>query len=143
MLYEVITIACITHGACMVLTGEAFDPEIVMQVVQDEKCTSLYGVPLMFIAELNHPDFDKYDFSSLRTGIMAGASCPEATVITSYSIHYTKLYEIIDIDTWGGIVTSAGDISNILLNTPVETTAYVSSKAVSAGVLLTISCDIV
>jgi fatty-acyl-CoA synthase len=64
----------------MVLTGEAFEPGSVLQTVQDEKCTSLYGVPLMFIAELNHPDFDKFDFSSLRTGIMAGASCPEATM---------------------------------------------------------------
>jgi len=73
-------LACITHGACMVLTGEAFDPETVMQTVQDEKCTSLYGVPLMFIAELNHPRFDEFDFSSLRTGIMAGASCPESTM---------------------------------------------------------------
>ncbi|WP_200871382.1 AMP-binding protein [Saccharicrinis fermentans] len=72
--------ACITHGACMVLTGEAFDPEVVMQTVQDEKCTSLYGVPLMFIAELNHPRFEEFDFSSLRTGIMAGASCPESAM---------------------------------------------------------------
>lgn len=73
-------LACITHGSCMVLTGEAFDPVVVMQTVQDEKCTSLYGVPLMFIAELNHPSFDTFDFSSLRTGIMAGASCPESTM---------------------------------------------------------------
>ncbi|MGE0077793.1 MAG: AMP-binding protein [Bacteroidales bacterium] len=72
--------ACITHGSCMVLTGEAFDPATVMQIVQDERCTSLYGVPLMFIAELNHPDFDKYDFSSLRKGIMAGSSCPESVM---------------------------------------------------------------
>ncbi|NJN27327.1 MAG: AMP-binding protein [Cyclobacteriaceae bacterium] len=73
-------LACITHGSCMVFTGEAFEPASVMQTVQDEKCTSLYGVPLMFIAELSHPDFHKYDFSSLRTGIMAGASCPESTM---------------------------------------------------------------
>ncbi|TRX71372.1 AMP-binding protein [Carboxylicivirga sp. M1479] len=73
-------LACITHGACMVLTGEAFVPEAVLKTVQDEKCTSLYGVPLMFIAELNDPSFDKYDYSSLRTGIMAGASCPESTM---------------------------------------------------------------
>ena len=73
-------LACITHGACMVLTGEAFVPETVLKTVQDEKCTSLYGVPLMFIAELNDPAFDKYDYSSLRTGIMAGASCPESTM---------------------------------------------------------------
>ncbi|MCU4163285.1 AMP-binding protein [Carboxylicivirga caseinilyticus] len=73
-------LAIITHGSCMVLTGEAFDPEVVLKTVQDEKCTSLYGVPLMFIAELNHPNFDKYDYSSLRTGIMAGASCPESAM---------------------------------------------------------------
>ncbi|MGQ1787794.1 MULTISPECIES: AMP-binding protein [unclassified Saccharicrinis] len=73
-------LACITHGSCMVLTGEAFDAEVVMQTVQDEKCTSLYGVPLMFIAELNHPRFKEFDFSMLRTGIMAGASCPESTM---------------------------------------------------------------
>lgn len=72
--------AAITHGACMILTGEAFEPDVVLKTVQDEKCTSLYGVPLMFIAELHHPDFDKYDYSTLRTGIMAGASCPEATM---------------------------------------------------------------
>ncbi len=73
-------LACITHGSCMIFTGEAFEPAAVMQTVQDEQCTSLYGVPLMFIAELNHPDFNQYDFSSLRTGIMAGSSCPESTM---------------------------------------------------------------
>jgi fatty-acyl-CoA synthase len=72
--------AAITHGSCMVLTGEAFDPAVVMQTVQDEKCTSLNGVPLMFIAELNHPDFDKYDLSTLRKGIMAGSTCPESAM---------------------------------------------------------------
>lgn len=73
-------LACTTHGACMILTGEAFDPATVLQTVQDEKATSLYGVPVMFIAELNLPNFDSYDFSSLRTGIMAGSSCPETTM---------------------------------------------------------------
>jgi len=68
--------ACTTHGACMVIPGEAFEPEVVLRVVQEEKCTSLYGVPAMFIAELEHPAFDRYDYSSLRTGIMAGAPCP-------------------------------------------------------------------
>ena len=68
--------ACTTHGSCMVIPGEAFEPEIVLKSVQDEKCTSLYGVPAMFIAELEHPNFDKYDYSTLHTGIMAGASCP-------------------------------------------------------------------
>ncbi|MFA8435535.1 MAG: AMP-binding protein [Marinifilaceae bacterium] len=70
-------LACITHGSCMVIPGEFFEPETVLRTVQEEKCTSLYGVPLMFIAELEHPNFGNYNMSSLRTGIMAGASCPE------------------------------------------------------------------
>ena len=69
-------LACTTHGAAMIIPGEAFDPEIVLQTVEKEKCTSLYGVPTMFIAELDHPDFNRYDYSSLRTGIMAGSPCP-------------------------------------------------------------------
>jgi len=74
-------LACISHGSAMIIPGEAFDAETVLQTVQEEKCTSLYGVPLMFIAELEHPNFDKYDMSSLRTGIMAGASCPEKAML--------------------------------------------------------------
>ncbi len=70
-------LACITHGAAMIIPGEAFDAETVLKTIEEEKCTSLYGVPLMFIAELEHPNFDKYNLNSLRTGIMAGASCPE------------------------------------------------------------------
>jgi fatty-acyl-CoA synthase len=66
----------VTHGAVMVIPSEGFDPEAVLKTVQSEKCTALYGVPTMFIAILNHPDFAKYDLSSLRTGIMAGSTCP-------------------------------------------------------------------
>jgi fatty-acyl-CoA synthase len=73
-------LACVTHGACMVVTGEAFDPEAVLATVEAERCTSLYGVPTMFIAELNHERFDAYDLSSLRTGMMAGAPCPIETM---------------------------------------------------------------
>jgi fatty-acyl-CoA synthase len=69
-------LAITTHGASIVIPGEAFEPEVVLKTVQDVKCTSLYGVPAMFIAELDHPNFNKYDYSSLRTGIMAGATCP-------------------------------------------------------------------
>ncbi|HEY4785633.1 MAG TPA: AMP-binding protein, partial [Bacteroidales bacterium] len=72
--------ACITHGSCMVIPGEFFESETVMQTVEKEKCTSLYGVPTMFIAELEHPNFSKYNFSSLRTGIMAGSPCPIETM---------------------------------------------------------------
>ena len=73
-------LACTTHGSCMVIPGEYFVPENVLKTVEQEKCTSLYGVPTMFIAELDHPEFDQYDYSSLRTGIMAGAPCPVDTM---------------------------------------------------------------
>lgn len=69
-------LACVSHGSTMVFPGEAFDPEQTLQTVQDEQCTALHGVPTMFITELDHPRFNEFDLSSLRTGIMAGAPCP-------------------------------------------------------------------
>lgn len=72
--------AIVTHGACIVIPGEFFDPEQVLDIVEKEKCTSLYGVPTMFIAELDLPDFNRFDLKSLRTGIMAGAPCPIDTM---------------------------------------------------------------
>ncbi len=73
-------LGCTTHGACMVIPEAAFDPLATLRAVQDERCTSLYGVPTMFIAELEHPDFKSFDVSSLRTGIMAGSPCPIETM---------------------------------------------------------------
>jgi len=69
-------LACTTHGAAMVYPAEAFEPEATLAAVQAERCTSLYGVPTMFIAELEHPRFADFALSSLRTGIMAGSPCP-------------------------------------------------------------------
>ncbi len=69
-------LACVTHGACIVVPSESFDPAAVLKAVEAERCTSLYGVPTMFIAELAVPPFERFDLSSLRTGIMAGAPCP-------------------------------------------------------------------
>jgi len=69
-------LACTTHGAAIVYPAEAFDPEATLAAVEAERCTSLYGVPTMFIAELDHPRFRDFDLSSLRTGIMAGSPCP-------------------------------------------------------------------
>ncbi|MGK3200885.1 AMP-binding protein [Amycolatopsis sp. MEPSY49] len=69
-------LACTSHGSCMVIPAPAFDPKATLEAVSAEQCTSLYGVPTMFIAELNHPDFASFDLSSLRTGIMAGSPCP-------------------------------------------------------------------
>ncbi|MDO8861306.1 AMP-binding protein [Haliea sp. E1-2-M8] len=67
---------CVTHGATMVFPGEAFEPRSVLETVEQERCTSLYGVPTMFIAELDYSEFGKFDLSSLRTGVMAGSPCP-------------------------------------------------------------------
>jgi len=69
-------LACTTHGACMVVPAPSFDPRATLRTVQDEHCTSLYGVPTMFIAELDLPDFEDFNLASLRTGIMAGSPCP-------------------------------------------------------------------
>lgn len=69
-------LACVSHGACMVIPAESFDPVATLKAVETEKCTSLYGVPTMFIAELELPNFDSFDLSSLRTGVMAGSPCP-------------------------------------------------------------------
>src|SRR5580765_7015632 len=70
-------LGCVSHGACMVVPAPSFEPEATLAAVAEERCTSLYGVPTMFIAELEHPSFAEHDLSSLRTGIMAGSPCPE------------------------------------------------------------------
>ena len=73
-------LGCLTHAACAIYPGESFDPAAVLQAVQAERATALYGVPTMFIAELALPEFADYDLSSLRTGIMAGSPCPVETM---------------------------------------------------------------
>ncbi len=69
-------LGCTSHGATIVYPSDAFDPTHVLETIQDEQCTALYGVPTMFIAELAHPEFDRFDLTSLRTGVMAGSPCP-------------------------------------------------------------------
>ena len=69
-------LGCLTHGSTMVYPAEAFDPLATLKAVSEERCTTLYGVPTMFIAQLDHPEFSKFDLKSLRTGIMAGSPCP-------------------------------------------------------------------
>ncbi len=95
--------AIITHGATMVFT-EDFNPLLVLASVQKEKCTAIYGVPTMFIAELNHPMFDMFDLSSLRTGIMAGAPCP----IETMNQVMTKMHAKDIIIVYGLTETSPG-----------------------------------
>jgi fatty-acyl-CoA synthase len=69
-------LACFAHGATAVYPSEVFDPESTLRAVESERCTALHGVPTMFVTELSHPDFDTFDLSTLRTGVMAGAPCP-------------------------------------------------------------------
>jgi fatty-acyl-CoA synthase len=69
-------LGCVTHGATMVYPGEAFDPLAVLEAVSEERCQALFGVPTMFIATLAHPEFARFDLTSLRTGVMAGSPCP-------------------------------------------------------------------
>jgi fatty-acyl-CoA synthase len=69
-------LGCATYGATMVFPGEAFEPKSVLEALEAERCTALFGVPTMFIAELEHPEFERYDLRTLRTGVMAGAPCP-------------------------------------------------------------------
>ncbi len=69
-------LGCMTHGATMIYPSEGFEPLAVLEAVQEERATALFGVPTMFIAELEHPEFHRFDLSSLRTGVMAGSPCP-------------------------------------------------------------------
>ena len=72
------TLGCVVHGATIVVPGEGFEPEATLRAVHEERCTALYGVPTMFVAEMALPNFEEFNLSSLRTGIMAGAPCPRA-----------------------------------------------------------------
>jgi fatty-acyl-CoA synthase len=107
--------ACLTHGTAMVFPGEGFDPLAVLEAVQEERCTSLYGVPTMFIAEMAQPDFDKYDLRSLRTGMMAGSPCP--IEVTRRVISLMNLTEI----TIGYGMTETSPLSfQTVIEAPIE-----------------------
>ena len=87
-------LGCVTHGATMIYPSEAFEPAAVLETVQAEKCTALYGVPTMFISELAYPDFAKYDLSSLRTGVMAGSPCPVQVMRNTIDLMHMHEVEI-------------------------------------------------
>jgi fatty-acyl-CoA synthase len=85
-------LACTTHGSCIVIPAEGYEPVTVLETVQAERCTSLYGVPTMFIGELDHPRFNEFDLSTLRTGIMAGSPCPiEVMKKVQSTMHMTEV----------------------------------------------------
>ncbi|HZI53192.1 MAG TPA: AMP-binding protein [Chitinophagaceae bacterium] len=87
-------LACTSHGACMVIPSESFEPLRTLEAVQKERCTSLYGVPTMFIAELQLPEFGQFDLSSLRTGVMAGSPCPVEIMKQVQSLMHMSEVEI-------------------------------------------------
>ncbi|HIS34322.1 MAG TPA: AMP-binding protein [Candidatus Avirikenella pullistercoris] len=105
--------ATVTHGGTLVMV-EDFDPLVVLASVEKEKCTALYGVPTMFIAELNHPMFDLFDLTSLRTGIMAGAPCP----IESMKQVMQKMHCKDIISVYGLTETSPGMTATRVTDTP-------------------------
>lgn len=108
-------ICCTTHGACMVIPNDSFDPDITLKTVSEEKCTSLYGVPTMFIAELAVKDFDTYDFSNLRTGVMAGSVCPPEIMKKVES-----LMNIKEMSICYGMTETSPVSTQTLIGTPLE-----------------------
>jgi fatty-acyl-CoA synthase len=87
-------LACTSHGAAIVVPAPTFDPLATLEAVESERCTSLYGVPTMFIAELEHPEFARFDLSSLRTGMMAGAPCPVEVMKQCISVMHMEAVTI-------------------------------------------------
>lgn len=105
---------CVTHGSTMVPI-EIFNAENILQAVEKEKCTALQGVPTMFIAELEHPDFSKYDLSSLRTGIMAGAPCPIEVMVSVMSKMHLQ-----EITICYGLTETSPVLTQTRRNDPVQ-----------------------
>jgi len=108
------TMNCLTHGCTQVMV-EKFDPLIVLASIHKERCTALYGVPTMFIAEMNHPMFDLFDMTSLRTGIMAGALCP-----TELMRAVTEKMHILKITSVYGLTESSPGMSHTVLSDSFE-----------------------
>ncbi|WP_048130601.1 AMP-binding protein [Methanolacinia petrolearia] len=107
--------ACVTHGSTMVLPSPAFDAETVLKTIDEEKCTAVHGVPTMFIAELKHPNFNKYRYDTLRTGIMAGSPCPiEVMRAVNQKMHMTDI-----VIVYGQTETSPG-VTMTTTNDPLE-----------------------
>jgi fatty-acyl-CoA synthase len=108
-------LAAMTHGACVVVPGESFDAHAVLAAVQDERCTSLYGVPTMFIAELAELESHKFDLTSLRTGIMAGAPCPVEVIKQVRSLMHME-----EISIGCGMTETAPVATQIRVDDPDE-----------------------
>lgn len=108
-------LCCTSHGACMIIPSEGFDAVKVLEAVQQERCTSLYGVPTMFISELQTPGFDQYDLSSLRTGVMAGSPCPVEIMKQVQSKMYMR-----DVEICYGMTETSPVSTQTTVGTPLE-----------------------
>ena len=108
-------LGCMTHGATMIFASEGFEPQEVLKTVEEEKATALYGVPTMFIAELEDPGFDRYDLSTLRTGIMAGSSCPIEVMKKVQTLMHMK-----DVQIAYGMTETSPVSTQTRIGTPIE-----------------------
>ncbi|MGH2495663.1 MAG: AMP-binding protein [Ktedonobacteraceae bacterium] len=117
-------LACITVGATMVYPSEGFNPLATLEAVQEEKCTALYGVPTMFIAELDYPDFSRFDLTSLRTGIMGGSPCPSEVM--------KKLNTLMHMDEVE-ICYGMTETSPVVTQTPID--ASLEKRVGTVGVI--------
>lgn len=108
-------LACTTHGSCIVIPNESFSADKTLDAVQKEKCTSLYGVPTMFIAELALPNFDEYDLTSLRTGVMAGSPCPIEVMKQVQSKMYMK-----EVSICYGMTETSPVSTQTIIGTPLN-----------------------
>ncbi|SDU43107.1 AMP-binding protein [Desulfobacula phenolica] len=135
------TLAAVNHGTCMVIL-EGFDPLVIMASVEQEKCTSLYGVPTMFIALLDNPMFSKFDFSSLRTGIMAGSNCPihvmEQVIEKMNMTDITIIYGLTEASP-GMTGTRIGDELRLRVETVGRSLPHVEVKVVDIATKETVA----
>ncbi|MGA8115344.1 MAG: AMP-binding protein [Actinocatenispora sp.] len=137
-------LACTSHGCTMVIPAPGFDPEATLAAVAGERCTSLYGVPTMFIAELNHADFDSYDLSSLRTGIMAGSPCPVEVmkqVVTRMGMHEVTICYGMTETSPVSTQTRADDSTQRRVSTVGRVHPHLEVKLVDPGTGLTVPRD--
>lgn len=108
-------LGCLTHGATMIYPSEGFEPLAVLQAVETERATALYGVPTMFIAELEHPDFKRFDLTSLRTGVMAGSPCPVEVMRQVQSVMHMH-----DVEICYGMTETSPVSTQTRIGTPLE-----------------------
>ncbi|MGY4879478.1 AMP-binding protein [Vreelandella aquamarina] len=129
-------LGCMTHGAAMIYPGEGFDPEGVLKAVHEQRATALYGVPTMFIAELDHPDFESFDLSTLRTGIMAGSICPAEVmkqVIDKMNMKGVQIAYGMTETSPVSTQTGANDSIEKRVSTVGRTQPHLESKIVDPG----------